>query len=62
MSGVVPDRKGQLGQWWEDSSMEDSRISINLRGNPTIGLVSKMSLGHPWFLGYPKDNFGTSWH
>ena len=57
MSAVVPDRKGQLRQWWEDLSMEDCMIPLKLRGNPTVGLVSRMSLGHPWFLGYPKDNF-----
>ena len=41
--------------------MKDSRTPLNLRGNSTIGWEARMSLEHPWFLGYPKDNFGILW-
>ena len=72
MSGVVPYRRdnSDLGLWgvsWPVDCPGMSGVVLyrrdnsDLRGNPTLGLVSRMTLGYPCFLGYPKDNFGTLW-
>ena len=72
MSGVVSYRRDNLdlGLWGVSWPVDCPRMSVvvqyrrdnlDLRGNHTLGLVSRMTLGYPCFLGYPKDNFGTSW-
>ena len=72
MSGVVPYRRdnSDLGLWgvsWPvdcpgmSGVVPYRRDNSDLRGNPTLGLVSRMTLGYPCFLGYPRDNFGTLW-